>query len=105
MSDRRIGGMAVFRPSRKLSAESPSKTRLGNGLRIDAPASGKIVAMHFSLGDKVHTHNPLVELPAQGQSDSYTSIRHSGPRWSRSFLTSLPRSKMSDKRTLLQNKQ
>jgi len=55
-----LARVAVYRTSLQ------AKVALVNGaVRIDAPVSGRIVATHFSLGDKVHAGDRLVELDSQ----------------------------------------
>ena len=52
-----LARVAVYRTSQQ------AKVALVNGaVRIDAPVSGRIVATHFSLGDKAHAGDRLVEL-------------------------------------------
>ena len=55
-----LARVAIYRDSYQ------AKLAFVNGaVRIDAPVSGRIVAMHFSLGDRVRAHDTLVELDAQ----------------------------------------
>ena len=81
-----IGWLFLARVTVYQASHEARLALVNGGARIDAPVSGRIVATHFSLGDRVHAGDTLVELDAQVETrqldEAKTALAALAPRLS-----------------------